>query len=203
MYLVKTPSILKPLARELLWKVETTDRDIYLTFDDGPTEGVTEKVLDRLKEYDAKATFFCLGKNVETNHALFSRIRSEGHTVGNHSFNHPDGWKTGTLTYVKNALTAGKLIDTKFFRPPYGRITPTQVAALKKKYTIVMWHVLSGDFDKTISPEKCLDNVIHNVEPGSIIVFHDSIKAAPNMHYALDHSLRILKNQGYIFRPLT
>ena len=171
MYLVKTPALLKPLAKDLLWHVETAQREVYFTFDDGPTPGVTEPTLDLLKQYNAKATFFCLGKNTEANPELFSRITLEGHTVGNHTYDHPDGWKTSQITYLRSVLRAKQTISSKLFRPPYGRIMPAQVSALKNHFQLVMWDVLSADFDNANSPQQCYENVVNNVTPGSIVVF--------------------------------
>jgi len=202
MYPVKIPAIVKPFAKDLLWAVDTQEKILYLTFDDGPIPGVTDKVLDTLKNYNAKATFFCLGKNVEQHRSLFERVIEEGHTVGNHSYNHPDGWKTPLITYAKNALQTDKIFKAKLFRPPYGRITLAQSAMLKKRFQIVMWHVISGDFDQSISKEKCLYNVLNNSEKGSIIVFHDSHKAATNMHYALEGTLKHFDALGYRFHAI-
>ena len=203
MYLVKTPAILKPLAKDLLWHVETAQREVYFTFDDGPTPNVTEATLDLLRQYNAKATFFCLGKNTEANPELFSLIALEGHAVGNHTFDHPDGWKTSQIAYLRNVVSAKKTITSNLFRPPYGRITPAQVNALKNHFQLVMWDVLSADFDSNNSPEQCYENVVKNVNPGSIVVFHDSLKASTNMLFALERSLDYLSRDGYIFRALS
>ena len=203
MYLVKTPSLLKPLAKDLLWHVTTTQREVYITFDDGPTPGVTGAALDLLNRFDAKATFFCLGKNVEANPELYSRISAEGHAIGNHTFDHPDGWKTNHFAYLRNVLLAKANIQSSLFRPPYGRITPAQVTALKNHFRLVMWDVLSADFDSANSPQQCYENVVENVTPGSIVVFHDSLKAQANMLYALERSLEHLSSEGYIFRALS
>jgi peptidoglycan/xylan/chitin deacetylase (PgdA/CDA1 family) len=203
MYLVKTPALLKPLAKDLLWHVDTTEREVFFTFDDGPTPGVTEAALELLQRFNAKATFFCLGKNVEAHPELYQRIHTEGHAIGNHSFDHPDGWKTPSIAYLRNVLMASLSIQSLLFRPPYGRITPVQVSALKSRFKLVMWDVLSADFDPEKTPEQCLAHVTSNVQPGSIVVFHDSIKAQSNMLYALEGSLEVLSAQGYIFRALS
>ena len=203
MYLVKTPAILKPLAKDLLWHVETAQREVYFTFDDGPTPGVTEATLDLLKQYNAKATFFCLGKNTEENPELFSLIALEGHAVGNHTYDHPDGWNTSQIAYLRSVLRAKTTITSNLFRPPYGRITPAQVSALKNHFQLVMWDVLSADFDNANSPQQCYENVVKNVNPGSIVVFHDSLKASTNMLFALERSLDYLSRDGYIFRALS
>ena len=203
MYLVKTPSLLKPLAKDLLWHVPTDKREVYFTFDDGPTPGVTEAALDLLQKYDAKATFFCLGKNAEAHPELFARVVAEGHAIGNHTYDHPDGWKTSQLGYLRNVIRGKASIQSTLFRPPYGRITPAQVSAIKSQFRLVMWDVLSADFDISKTPQQCYENVAKNVTPGSIVVFHDSLKAQANMLFALERSLDHLSREGYIFRALT
>jgi len=202
LYLVKAPSLLKPLARDLLWRMDDSKKDVYLTFDDGPTPGVTEKVLDTLKKHNVPATFFCLGKNVAAYPEIFARIKEEGHAVGNHSYDHVDGWKTSLITYAKNVLKANEVIGSNLFRPPYGRITPQQVSMLKKRFRIVMWHVISADFDQSISGEKCVQNIVENTDNGSIIVFHDSLKAADNCLYALEPSLAFFQELGFTCKTL-
>jgi peptidoglycan/xylan/chitin deacetylase (PgdA/CDA1 family) len=144
-----------------------------------------------------------LGKNVEAHPTLFHRIMQEGHAVANHTYDHPDGWKTNQVAYLRNVIMAQKTIRSNLFRPPYGRITPAQVSALKSRYRIVMWDVLSADFDAANTPQQCFENVVKNVTPGSIVVFHDSIKAQENMLYALEQSLLHLSREGYIFRALS
>ncbi len=202
MYPVKTPALLKPLAKDLLWHIEDVEKKIYLTFDDGPTPGVTEEILKRLSRYQALATFFCLGKNIQAHTALYSHILTQGHQVGNHTYDHPDGWKTSNYSYFKNVLRANEFCNSPLFRPPYGRITPGQAAALKRRYTIVMWDVLSADFDSDISAEQCLKNVIDHAHSGSIVVFHDSIKAHKKMLYALEGVLDHFSGLDYEFHSL-
>lgn len=202
MYIVKTPNILQPIVSDLLWTVHTFDKTLYLTFDDGPTPEVTERTLDLLHQYDAKATFFCLGKNVQAFPFIYQRLINEGHTIGNHTFDHPNGRKSNHYHYLKNIVRAEEFIHSKYFRPPYGQITRAQIQALKKRYRIVMWDIITGDFDLTISPEKIIKNVLDNVQSGSIIVLHDSLKAAPRMLPALEQLLPILKSQGYTFAAL-
>jgi peptidoglycan-N-acetylglucosamine deacetylase len=202
MYWVKTPSILKPLSRDLLWSVKTADRVLYLTFDDGPTPGVTEDVLNLLQNYQAKATFFCLGKHVEMHPSLYAQIRVMGHGIGLHSYDHPDGWKTCTFAYVRNVLRGGKHMDTTLYRPPYGHITPAQLSLLKKRYRVVMWDVLSADWDASNSPEQCAFNVISHAKAGSIVVFHDSEKALPRMLPALRATLEHFAQLGFHFAAL-
>jgi peptidoglycan-N-acetylglucosamine deacetylase len=175
---------------------------VYLTFDDGPIPEVTEFVLDVLKAHHIKATFFCIGKNAELHPDIFKRILDEGHAVGNHTHSHINGWNSNTRSYVDDAIRAGMVIDTRLFRPPYGRIRKEQADEIMLKYKVVMWDVLSYDFDKNISPQQCLKNVTENVRPGSIVVFHDSLKAKDNMQYALPLVIEKLKNEGYEFLKL-
>jgi peptidoglycan/xylan/chitin deacetylase (PgdA/CDA1 family) len=201
-YIVKTPTALKSIANDLIWSFDTDEQNIYLTFDDGPTPGVTEKVLDLLNSYDAKATFFCIGGNVEKNPALYERVLNDGHRTGNHTWNHMNGWNYNDFSYFKNVLQCSQQVDSNLFRPPYGRIKPSQVRALKKRYEIVMWDVLSADWDQNLSPEICFNNVKKNAKAGSIIVFHDSLKAENNMLYALTKTLKFYSERGYSFKSI-
>ena len=202
MYLVKTPSIIKPLGKDFLWNFDRRKRELYLTFDDGPTPEITDGVLDVLKEYNAHATFFCLGKNVEENQNLFLRIKQEGHQVGNHSSTHPDGWKSCTFGYLKDVLKAQQHIQSTLFRPPYGHITFSQASLLKKKFKIVMWDVISGDFDPAVTQEKCFQNVRKSARNGSIIVFHDNAKVGEKMLPVLRQTLQYFSERGYSFLPI-
>ena len=204
-YLVKTPALIKKLYPECLWDVKTSENIIYLTFDDGPTPDVTSYVLDELKKYSAKATFFCIGKNVKEHFDIYKRIIAEGHKPGNHTFNHLNGWKTDDRTYLEDIKQAANIIDSEFFRPPYGRITKFQLKALQGenfKLRTVMWSVLSGDFDVKISPENCYLNVTKNVKPGSIVVFHDSLKAFTRLEYTLPRVLDFFSKEGFQFKIL-
>lgn len=204
-YLVKTPRILKALYNQGIWHIKEHSNSIYLTFDDGPHPVATPFVLDALKEYQAKATFFCIGKNVEEYPEIYQRILNEGHAVGNHTHNHLNGWKTNNFQYFKNIKKASEVIQSNMFRPPYGRITYAQVSGIQKMFPntrIIMWDVLSGDFDTKLSPEKCLSNVITNAESGSIIVFHDSAKAWDRLSYALPKTLEHFTKLGYVFKAL-
>jgi len=205
MYLVKSPFFLKWYYSSLLWNKSRSDKVIYLTFDDGPIPNVTDFVLKTLMHFNAKATFFCIGDNIQKHPDVFERIKNDGHAIGNHTFNHLRGWKTETDEYVENALMCQTLTQTNLFRPPYGRIKKSQISVLKSKITnleIVMWDVLSGDFDIKLSPEKCYQNVIKNTTNGSIIVFHDSLKAFDRLEYALPKTLEYLTEKGYQFRNL-
>jgi peptidoglycan/xylan/chitin deacetylase (PgdA/CDA1 family) len=203
MYLVKTRWWLRKLySSKLTWKIPTARKEIYLTFDDGPHPTITPFVLNCLKKYDAKATFFCLGKNVRDNPDVFKQIVDEGHAVGNHTFDHLNGWKTGDSTYLKDVVLTNQLVSSHLFRPPYGRISRSQIRQLSPAYRIVMWDVLSGDFDINVSPETCYQNVITKAEPGSIIVFHDSEKAFSRLEYALPEALAFFAQQGYEMKAI-
>ena len=206
-YLVKTPLLLKKIYPSYLWSIDTKEKILYLTFDDGPHPEITLFVLRQLKCYDALATFFCIGKNVIAYSDVFKQIHQEGHTVGNHTFNHLNGWKTDNEVYLKDIAEASKVIDSSLFRPCYGRITGFQAKNLKavmkgKEPTIVMWDVLSGDFDIACTPQQCLANVVFGSVPGSIIVFHDSEKAFPKLEYTLPRILRFFSDKGYVFKSL-
>ena len=207
---VKTNKWIKKIFNNLVWDIPNSDKKIYLTFDDGPIPEVTEWVLDILKSKEIKATFFCIGDNIQKYPEVYKRILAEGHQTGNHTFNHLNGWKTETNHYIDNF----KLCETEhlklpiaigtehsfLFRPPYGKIKPSQSKAIRQLgYKIIMWDVLSYDFDSTITLEKCLENVISNTEQGSIIVFHDSVKAEKNLKYALPKAIQILKDKGFVF----
>ena len=198
--------------------METKAKEIYLTFDDGPIPGPTEFVLDTLKQFNAKATFFCIGENISKHPRIFQQVIIEGHAVGNHTFNHMKGWGTSTEKYVSNVEMCANEMSKKLpslgyqihqqpgtnflFRPPYGRIRPKQINALKGKYQIVMWDVLTSDYNISQSPEACLKGSIKATRPGSIVVFHDSLKAERNMKYALPRYLEYFVRQGYIFKEL-
>ncbi|HEY0677630.1 MAG TPA: polysaccharide deacetylase family protein [Chitinophagaceae bacterium] len=206
-YFIKTPWYLKKLYSNLTWDVPSRGKEkvMYLTFDDGPNETATPFVLDQLKKYNASGTFFCIGKNVAGHPSLYSQILSEGHVTGNHTFNHLNGWKVTDDAYFKDIIEAKKFIDSKLFRPPYGRITRFQAKHLVEsshKFNVIMWDVVSGDFDTTISPEKCSNNVLRNAGHGSIVVFHDSDKAFPNLRAALPATLDYFSVRGYRFEAI-
>ncbi len=202
-YWVKTSIFIKKIFFRHIWSIPNKEKAVYLTFDDGPTPEITEWVLAELKKHEAKATFFCIGNNIEKHPSIFSKILQEGHAIGNHTFNHLNGWKTDKTAYVQNALQCAKAIEafaykSKLFRPPYGKIKPSQAKALRDTgYQVIMWDVLSADFDQQISPEQCLENVLRNVASGSIIVFHDSVKAYKNLKYVLPKTLSFLAQNKY------
>ena len=203
MYVVKTPKILKKTYPKCVWDIPSVEKNIYLTFDDGPTAGITGWVLDELKKFQAKATFFCIGKNVVEQSELFARISTEGHTIGNHTFSHLNGWATKEYAYLKDVIKCQQVVKANLFRPPYGKLTRVQTNSINKKYKIIMWDVLSADFDKTISPEKCLQNVLKNTTKGSIVVFHYSLKAEKNLKVALPKMLKYFSELGFQFKAIT
>ncbi len=197
MYFVKTPWWLKSFYPSLTWKVPSVGNNVFLTFDDGPHKTITPFVLNTLKTYNAKATFFCIGKNVENNPEIFSQILNEGHSIGNHTYNHLNGWKTNDEVYLKDIIKAKAVINSNLFRPPYGRIGWSQIERLKKLFTIIMWDVLSGDFDVKLSPQQCLQHVVKNAKPGSIVVFHDNEKAFSRLEYVLPKALQHFDSNGW------
>ena len=204
MLFVKTPILLMRLFPDLIWQLSHRDevkKQIYLTFDDGPTPEVTPWVLEQLKKFNAKATFFCLGRNVDRYPEIYKQILSEGHAVGNHTYSHLKGSQTDNSEYFGDIELAGSVIDSKLYRPPYGRFRRSQIRQIRKDYNIVMWDVLSQDYDSDINPEKCLSNVLKNVKAGSIVVFHDSLKARENLFYTLPVMLKKFSGE-YQFLPI-
>ena len=208
----KTPFVVKKLFPNYIWEIPTNKKELFLTFDDGPTPSVTDWVLDELKRFNAKATFFCIGNNVRQHPQLFHRILEENHSIGNHTHNHIKGWKTKTNDYLDNVFDAEKTIkdlldssiQVNLFRPPYGQIKPTQGKKLMELgYKIVMWDVLSFDWEKTVSNQECFDTVVSKSRNGSIIVFHDSLKASNNMKFTLPKVLEYFTEKGYAFRAIS
>lgn len=203
-YLLTVPNLLRNFFGDVIWEIPATDKVIYLTFDDGPFIKETQFVLDELDKHNAKATFFCIGKNVTAHPELYSQILQQGHITGNHTYNHLNGWKTDNDSYYNDIEKARKHIGGDLFRPPYGKITRRQVIALKKRgLTTIMWTAISADFDNSLTPQKCFENVMKHAKPGAIIVFHDSAKASKNLRYALPKVLDELSRQGYSFQALT
>lgn len=210
MYFVKTPWLLKKMYPDCIWDIPVQDNILFLTFDDGPHPEATPFVLDELKKFNAKATFFCIGKNVVAHPDIYKRILMEGHRIGNHSFNHLNGWKVKDEKYIEDVMNARKYIDSDIFRPPYGRITKFQNRLLtasssqnqKQLFKIIMWNVLSADFDLSLTPEKCASNVIRNSKRGSVIVFHDSQKAFSKLQFALPEVLKYFSEKKYKFEEI-
>ena len=205
LYLKKTPWLLKKLFPERIWEIKTDEKILYFTFDDGPHPEATLFVLEELEKYNAKGTFFCIGKNVKEHFAVYEQIINEGHKTGNHTFHHLNGWKTDDKKYIDDIAEAAKVIDSNLFRPPYGRITKFQIKGISGErlhLKTIMWDVLSGDFDSEVSGENCYLNVINNAKPGSIVVFHDSVKSFALLQYALPRILKYYSEKDFQFKVL-
>jgi peptidoglycan-N-acetylglucosamine deacetylase len=202
MYLVKTPQFIQNLFPNFTWRIPTEDKVMYLTFDDGPIPEVTPWVMEQLEKFRAKATFFCVGDNIRKHPNVFEQVLAAGHAVGNHTFNHLNGWATENIPYFHNVRHGARIVQSMLFRPPYGHLKPKQAQFLQRHYRIVMWDVLSGDFDPSISVEQCLSNVLENARRGSIVVFHDSLKAEEKLRYALPLVLEHFAERGYRFEAL-
>ena len=205
---VKTPIVAKKMFPNYIWDIPTNNKELYLTFDDGPTPEITDWTLQTLEQYQAKATFFCIGSNIEKYPNLFNNILNNGHAVGNHTHQHVKGWTTKTKDYLDEVRFTQTIIDSHkqsvtplLFRPPYGQIKPKQgKKIINLGYSIVMWDVLSFDWDQNTSKEQCLDNVLSKSKEGSIIVFHDSVKASKNMMYTLPKVLDLFSAKGFEFK---
>lgn len=203
----KTPALIKMLYPSLTWSMPTGEKKIYLTFDDGPIPELTPWVMQQLTEYQIRATFFCVGENIERNTTIAEELLSEGHKLGNHTFNHLNGWVTKKSTYIENVGKCSHVLKNiqasdNLYRPPYGKISRAQIAALKDDYQIVMWDVLTGDFSQRLAPEACLKKSIDATSPGAIVVFHDNVKASKNLKYTLPRYLNYFLERGYSFDTL-
>lgn len=204
-YLIKSAWWLKMFYTSCIWNMSKTEKKIYMTFDDGPHPEITPYVLNELKKYNAKASFFCIGENVTLYPEVYQQIIEAGHSVGNHTYKHLNGWKTNTTTYLNDIEEASKLIKSNLFRPPYGRIKKEQIKALKTdapKMKIVMWSILAGDWDKNINPPKCYDRIKNKISAGDIIVLHDSEKAKDRMYYCLTNLLKDFSEKGFRFEAI-
>lgn len=199
MHFVRPIFFLKYLYSKAIWRKSKQENNIYLTFDDGPIPEVTPWILDLLLKKNIKATFFCVGDNIRKHPDIFERIKAEGHAIGNHTYNHLKGWDTMDDVYYENIAKCQELTQTRLFRPPYGRMKLSQQQELAKHYDIIMWDVLTGDYDARISPEQCLKNATEYVRNGSILVFHDNVKAIPNLKYALEKTIDNLMHRGFNF----
>lgn len=206
LYFTKTPLLIKLLFRKWVWSIHTKKKELFLTFDDGPTPNVSDWVLQELKKYNARATFFCIGKNIEKYPELYKKIISEGHTVGNHTYNHFKSSKHNTKDYIDNVAKANGYFENmspKLFRPPYGKLGLLKSFKIRKMgYKIIMWDVLSADFDNSILNKECLYNVIKNTNKGSVIVFHDSEKASEKLRFVLPKILEYYTDKGYEFKEI-
>lgn len=185
------------LLKSLTWSVPTKSKEVFLTFDDGPIPVVTPWVIETLNKFDAKATFFCVGDNVKKHPEIYQQLLENGHRVGNHTMNHLNGWMNFNSSYFTNVDECASYVKSDLFRPPYGKIRPTQIYRLRKDYRIIMWNILTRDYDESLDGEYCFTKVKKNVKPGSIIVFHDSLKAEKRLRYALPLCLEYLKAEGY------
>jgi peptidoglycan-N-acetylglucosamine deacetylase len=205
-YFTKSPRWLQLLYAKCVWRITTNQKNIYLTFDDGPHPTITPFVLQQLEKFNAKATFFCIGDNVKKHPQTFAHIQAAGHAVGNHTMHHVNGWRTKDEVYIKDVTEAAALISSNLFRPPYGRITKSQINQLIAKNAsvkIIMWSVLAGDWDKKLTVEACLQKLKKNIDAGSIVVFHDSEKAYERLAYTLPKLLQYLSDKGYHFKTIT
>ncbi len=202
-YLNRTPNFIRNIFPGFVWRIPTDEKVIYLTFDDGPVPEVTEFVLDTLEDYGALATFFCVGDNVRQHPFVYRKIVEQGHSIGSHTYNHISGWGTDNLKYFHNVRHAATTVQSSLFRPPYGRIKPNQANFLLRHYNIIMWDVLSGDFNIRLDGQTCFENVRDNAIPGSIVVFHDSVKALPRLQEALPKTLAYFSSLGYRFERIT
>jgi peptidoglycan-N-acetylglucosamine deacetylase len=206
-YFIKIPWIAKQFFSSYIWSINTSEKEVFLTFDDGPHPSITPWVLEQLRSYNAKATFFCIGKNVHEHPDVYKQILSEGHATGNHTYHHVNGWKMDTKEYLHDIDKATALIQTNLFRPPYGRIRSNQAKQIgdalhRTDARVIMWDVLSADFDETITKEECLKNVLTNYTKGSVIVFHDSEKALSHLKFVLPKLLEHLQREGYMCRKI-
>ncbi len=201
MYLVKTPIFIQKIYESCTWRIDSKD-SIYLTFDDGPHPEATPLVLELLKTYDAKATFFCIGENARAHPKLVQQILVSGHTIGNHSYSHPSGWTTKTKNYIADVDKCKEIIDSKLFRPPYGRLKPSQLNELVAKYKVIMWDIMCGDFEDQLTKEICLSNITDNAKAGSIILLHDTASSIKKLKYVLPKVLEFYNTKGLKFKAI-
>lgn len=199
---MRTPLLIQRAFRSLVWHVPSKEKIIYLTFDDGPIPVVTPWVLDELKKYGARATFFCIGDNVRKHPEVYARLSSDGHRTGNHTEHHLNGWTIFNREYYKDIALCARRVKSNLFRPPYGKIRPSQIMRIRQQYRIIMWDVLSKDYDREVTGEECYQRVLRGCRPGSIVVFHDSLKAEERLRYALPRTLEHFTKAGYRFESL-
>jgi peptidoglycan/xylan/chitin deacetylase (PgdA/CDA1 family) len=211
MILHKTNFLMRALYPDFIWRKDNQEKTIYLTFDDGPIPEITEFVLETLAQFNAKATFFCIGDNIRKHPDIFEKVIKGGHSIGNHTFNHLRGWDTEDAEYLANVkqcdVEIGSMIkqkenSKKLFRPPHGRIKRSQAKVLLPEYDIIMWDVLTADYVADLSPETVLDKTLQHTENGSIVLFHDSIKANKNMSFALPRFLEYFSEREFRFQSI-
>lgn len=202
MYFVRSPKLFDLLYPDMIWRMDKAEKKLYLTFDDGPDNIVTPELLDILDRYKAKATFFCVGKKAKQHPEIIQQIKSSGHTIGNHTFRHLKGKEVSKSAFIEDVAQCDKYSESNLFRPPYGSIRRSQIKLLKGKYKIYMWTVLPGDFDATISKEKCLKRSIRNTTNGTIIVYHDSTKTREKVLFTIPKYIEHFQKLGYTFEAL-
>ncbi len=206
LYFVKTPWWIKKLYPKCVWDIKTKEKVLYITFDDGPHPTITPFVLQELKKYNAKATFFCIGDNAKKYPEVLQQIIADGHSLGNHTMHHLNGWKTSDTNYINDIKEVVQYINsTSLFRPPYGRITKSQIKkiiSLNFPLSIIMWNILAGDWEQSLHPHKCFNQIKNKIYPGAIVVFHDSDKAKERMEYAFPKLLKCASEQGYNFKKI-
>ena len=209
MQLFRLPEFVRSLLPQLEWRKDTQEKIIYLTFDDGPIPEVTDFVLAQLAKYKAKGTFFCVGDNVQKHPEIAARVLAQGHRLGNHTFNHLKAWKTDTKQYLENVQKCRVALqpflsenEKPLFRPPYGQVSLSKIKQLQPQFRIIMWDLLTCDYDQALEPEICLAKSLELTRPGAIVVFHDSLKARRNLEYVLPRYLEFFHNQGYRFEAL-
>lgn len=193
------PNVLRNMYKQCVWRMAPSGKKVYLTFDDGPIPGLTEWIAEYLGKYNIKATFFCVGDNVVKNPAIYKQLQNAGHALGNHTHNHLKGFYTGNETYFENVERCNEVMKTNLFRPPYGQLKFSQQRVLAKQYKLIMWDILTYDYSSSVSPDKCVKNAVEKTRPGSIIVFHDNIKAEKNVTYALPKTIEQLVDKGFEF----
>lgn len=202
MFIEQPPLLYRMLFPETVWRIPMKHKAVFLTFDDGPIPEVTPWVLDLLDKYDIKATFFCVGDNVRKHPETFAEVVRRGHSVGNHTMHHLQGAKVTTKRYIADIMEAESYIHTPLFRPPHGLIRWKQAAAIKDNMRIIMYDLVTRDYNRKLSGEQVLGNVKRYVRNGSIVVFHDSLKSEQNLRYALPRAIEWLKENGYVFLPI-
>lgn len=200
--MVRPPHLFRQVYKGATWRMSHSEKKIYLTFDDGPVPGVTTEALSLLKKYDVKATFFCVGENVKKHPEIFEQIIAGGHSVGNHTMHHFDGWKHSWFDYMRDVKECAQTFHSKLFRPPYGHMRRSQFQTLARRCKVIMWDVLTCDYDKSYAKEHCLELALMYSREGSIVVFHDSEKARERMLYAMPRYIEVMKERGFEFGVL-